>query len=126
MSFQVNEWKSEQEARLAEARRWREAGDTEIAQTRAKAENEVKAANERRKAALEERDTLQKQLKEVQQTVLELVTSSGEADTRAAEAGVQLESKDGQIAEQKDEIARLLAEATNQGATTACCSILPH
>jgi hypothetical protein len=105
----------EQETRMAEARRWREAADNEIATTRAKAEKEVQAANERQLVAELDRETLQKQLKEVQQTVLQLVGSSGAADTRAAEALTEVQTRDRLIAELKQEVARLLAEATNQG-----------
>jgi hypothetical protein len=112
----VNEWKMEQETRLAEARRWREAADIDIAATRATAQAEVNESDERRRAAEEERDILQTQLKEVQRTVLQLVGSSGDADSRATEALSEVQTRDRLIADLKQEVARLLAEATNQGA----------
>jgi chromosome segregation ATPase len=111
----LREASREQELRLAEARRWREAADSEIAEADFRTEREVKAATAAMGAAQDEALALKKQVQELSATVLKLVRNHAEAERDQEEQRQEVTRKQGEIDELTEQLARVAAEATQQG-----------
>ena len=111
----LQSWKEEQEQRLAEAREWRASADSEIAETKKRAVAEVDEAAARVDHAESEQFALQKQVKELCRTVLQLVDKHAEAERGTSAVREAAQAKQSRIDELKEQVSRLAAEATQQG-----------
>ena len=111
----LQSWKEEQEERLSEAREWRASADNEIADTKERARAQVEEAVQRVEHAEAEQVALQKQVKELCRTVLQLVDKHADAERGTAAVRDAAQAKQVRIDELKEQVSRLAAEATQQG-----------
>lgn len=75
----LNEWKQEQDVRLAEARAWRESADVEVGRVREECSSEVFALTAKVTTAEAESLALKRQLRELRVTIKQMVAAHQEA-----------------------------------------------